>query len=100
MNFVFLFTFFLFLAKCSATSLYYFYNNKIQHVLKISFLESHLFCCFQVVHNKNITKTQKVRFFTGQVLNHIASLYSWKGIVDVSLDSVEVQSLGFAWHHC
>uniref|UniRef100_A0A452ESC1 URB1 ribosome biosis homolog n=1 Tax=Capra hircus TaxID=9925 RepID=A0A452ESC1_CAPHI len=46
----------------------------------------------KVVHNKNITKTQKVRFFTGQVLNHIASLYSWKGIVDVSLDSVETSA--------
>ncbi|XP_028348869.1 nucleolar pre-ribosomal-associated protein 1 [Physeter macrocephalus] len=46
----------------------------------------------KVVHNKNITKTQKVRFFTGQVLNHIASLYSWKGIVDVSLESVETSA--------
>ncbi|XP_055273360.1 nucleolar pre-ribosomal-associated protein 1 [Moschus berezovskii] len=46
----------------------------------------------KVVHNKNITKTQKVRFFTGQVLNHIASLYSWKGIVDVSLDSIKTSA--------
>ncbi|XP_061049977.1 nucleolar pre-ribosomal-associated protein 1 isoform X2 [Eubalaena glacialis] len=46
----------------------------------------------KVVHNKNITKTQKVRFFTGQVLNHIASLYSWKGIVDVSLENVETSA--------
>ncbi|XP_057553181.1 nucleolar pre-ribosomal-associated protein 1 isoform X1 [Hippopotamus amphibius kiboko] len=46
----------------------------------------------KVVHNKNITKTQKVRFFTGQVLNHIASLYSWKGIVDVSLENVKASA--------
>ncbi|XP_020764535.2 LOW QUALITY PROTEIN: nucleolar pre-ribosomal-associated protein 1 [Odocoileus virginianus] len=46
----------------------------------------------KVVHNKNITKTQKVHFFTAQVLNHIASLYSWKGIVDVSLDTVEASA--------
>nr|XP_058921641.1 nucleolar pre-ribosomal-associated protein 1 isoform X2 [Kogia breviceps] len=46
----------------------------------------------KVVHNKNITKTQKVRFFTGQVLNHIASLYSWKGIVDVSPENVETSA--------
>ncbi|XP_008575455.1 PREDICTED: nucleolar pre-ribosomal-associated protein 1 [Galeopterus variegatus] len=41
----------------------------------------------KVVHNKNITKTQKVRFFTGQLLNHIASLYSWNGIADVNLEN-------------
>uniref|UniRef100_A0A452UVD1 URB1 ribosome biogenesis homolog n=1 Tax=Ursus maritimus TaxID=29073 RepID=A0A452UVD1_URSMA len=46
----------------------------------------------KVVHNKNITKTQKVRFFTGQLLNHIAALYSWNGIVDVSLENVKVQN--------
>ncbi|XP_023375485.1 nucleolar pre-ribosomal-associated protein 1 [Pteropus vampyrus] len=46
----------------------------------------------KVVHNKNITKTQKVRFFTGQLLNHIASLYNWKGIVDVELDSAKASS--------
>ncbi|XP_029794526.1 nucleolar pre-ribosomal-associated protein 1 [Suricata suricatta] len=40
----------------------------------------------KVVQNKNITKTQKVRFFTGQLLNHIAALYSWNGVVDVSLE--------------
>ncbi|KAM4888753.1 nucleolar pre-ribosomal-associated protein 1 [Thomomys bottae] len=43
----------------------------------------------KVVHNKNITKTQKVRFFTGQLLNHIALLYSWKGTADVLPDNVE-----------
>ncbi|XP_058378996.1 nucleolar pre-ribosomal-associated protein 1 isoform X2 [Diceros bicornis minor] len=43
----------------------------------------------KVVHNKNITKTQKVRFFTGQLLNHIASLYSWNGIVDVNMEDVK-----------
>ncbi|KAM4701657.1 nucleolar pre-ribosomal-associated protein 1 [Discoglossus pictus] len=37
----------------------------------------------KVVHNKAITKTQKVRFFTSVILNHIASLYRWSGIVDV-----------------
>ncbi|XP_047651428.1 LOW QUALITY PROTEIN: nucleolar pre-ribosomal-associated protein 1 [Phacochoerus africanus] len=46
----------------------------------------------KVVHNKNITKTQKVRFFTGQVLTHIASLYNWKGIVDVSPEHVEASA--------
>ncbi|XP_013359577.1 PREDICTED: nucleolar pre-ribosomal-associated protein 1 isoform X2 [Chinchilla lanigera] len=43
----------------------------------------------KVVHNKNITKTQKVRFFTGQVLVHIASLYSWNGIADVTPENSE-----------
>ncbi|XP_006886816.1 PREDICTED: nucleolar pre-ribosomal-associated protein 1 [Elephantulus edwardii] len=43
----------------------------------------------KVVHNKNITKTQKVRFFTGQLLNQIATLYSWKGITDVDTESVK-----------
>ncbi|XP_027441652.2 nucleolar pre-ribosomal-associated protein 1 isoform X1 [Zalophus californianus] len=46
----------------------------------------------KVVHNKNITKTQKVRFFTGQLLNHIAALYSWNGIVDVSLEDVKASA--------
>ncbi|XP_007939478.1 nucleolar pre-ribosomal-associated protein 1 [Orycteropus afer afer] len=46
----------------------------------------------KVVHNKNITKTQKVRFFTGQVLSHIASLYSWKGIADVDTDNVKASA--------
>lgn len=45
--------------------------------------------CAQVIHNKNITKTQKVRFFTGQLLNHIASLYNWNGITDVSPENPE-----------
>ncbi|XP_066226445.1 nucleolar pre-ribosomal-associated protein 1 isoform X1 [Saccopteryx leptura] len=43
----------------------------------------------KVVHNKNITKTQKVRFFTGQLLTHIASLYGWNGVVDVDLKHAE-----------
>uniref|UniRef100_A0A8C5TWG7 URB1 ribosome biogenesis homolog n=1 Tax=Malurus cyaneus samueli TaxID=2593467 RepID=A0A8C5TWG7_9PASS len=38
----------------------------------------------KVVLNKNVTKTQKVRFFTAEVLIHIASLYRWNGITDVS----------------
>lgn len=43
----------------------------------------------KVVHNKSITKTQKVRFFTAQLLSHIASLYAWNGIADVSPDNPE-----------
>ncbi|XP_023561351.1 nucleolar pre-ribosomal-associated protein 1 isoform X2 [Octodon degus] len=43
----------------------------------------------KVVHNKNITKTQKVRFFTGQLLVHIASLYNWNGIADVTPENSE-----------
>ncbi|KAH0624869.1 hypothetical protein JD844_032735 [Phrynosoma platyrhinos] len=43
----------------------------------------------KVVHNKNITKTQKVRFFTAEVLNHIASLYRWNGITDVDTEDVK-----------
>uniref|UniRef100_A0A8C0XP58 Nucleolar pre-ribosomal-associated protein 1 n=1 Tax=Castor canadensis TaxID=51338 RepID=A0A8C0XP58_CASCN len=46
----------------------------------------------KVVHNKNITKTQKVRFFTGQLLNHIASLYSWNGTMDVTPENPEDMS--------
>jgi nucleolar pre-ribosomal-associated protein 1 len=42
-----------------------------------------------VIHNKNITKTQKVRFFTGQFLNHIAALYNWNGITDVTPEKPE-----------
>ncbi|XP_051464954.1 nucleolar pre-ribosomal-associated protein 1 isoform X2 [Apus apus] len=44
----------------------------------------------KVVQNKNITKTQKVRFFTADVLIHIASLYRWNGITDVSPEDVKV----------
>ncbi|XP_060054580.1 nucleolar pre-ribosomal-associated protein 1 isoform X2 [Erinaceus europaeus] len=43
----------------------------------------------KVVHNKSITKTQKVRFFTGQLLNHIAQLYAWNGVVDVDLENAQ-----------
>ncbi|KAM8976730.1 nucleolar pre-ribosomal-associated protein 1 [Pelodytes ibericus] len=43
----------------------------------------------KVVHNKAITKTQKVRFFTSALLNHLASLYRWNGIVDVATDGVK-----------
>ncbi|XP_054556286.1 nucleolar pre-ribosomal-associated protein 1 isoform X2 [Talpa occidentalis] len=46
----------------------------------------------KVVHNKHVTKTQKVRFFTGQLLNHIASLYKWNGISDVSLEDVKASA--------
>lgn len=45
-----------------------------------------------MVHNKNISKTQKVRFFTAEMLLHIASLYSWNGITDVSPDGLKVWS--------
>ncbi|KAJ7418039.1 URB1 ribosome biogenesis 1 [Willisornis vidua] len=44
----------------------------------------------KVVQNKNITKTQKVRFFTAEVLIRIASLYRWNGITDVSPGDLEV----------
>ncbi|XP_025959367.2 nucleolar pre-ribosomal-associated protein 1 isoform X2 [Dromaius novaehollandiae] len=44
----------------------------------------------KVVQNKSITKTQKVRFFTAEVLNHIASLYRWNGITDVSTEDFKV----------
>uniref|UniRef100_A0A803V723 URB1 ribosome biosis homolog n=1 Tax=Ficedula albicollis TaxID=59894 RepID=A0A803V723_FICAL len=44
----------------------------------------------KVVHNKNISKTQKVRFFTAEVLLHIASLYRWNGITDVSPEDLKV----------
>ncbi|TRZ15518.1 hypothetical protein HGM15179_011589, partial [Zosterops borbonicus] len=44
----------------------------------------------KVVHNKSISKTQKVRFFTAEVLLHIASLYSWNGITDVSPEDLKV----------
>ncbi|XP_030057993.1 nucleolar pre-ribosomal-associated protein 1 isoform X2 [Microcaecilia unicolor] len=43
----------------------------------------------KVVKNKDISKTQKVRFFTAAGLNHIASLYRWDGIVDVSTEEVK-----------
>ncbi|KAM4795619.1 nucleolar pre-ribosomal-associated protein 1 [Rhinophrynus dorsalis] len=43
----------------------------------------------KIVHNKAITKTQKVRFFTFAALNHIASLYRWNGIADVSTKEVK-----------
>uniref|UniRef100_A0A8C2SXU5 URB1 ribosome biogenesis homolog n=1 Tax=Coturnix japonica TaxID=93934 RepID=A0A8C2SXU5_COTJA len=42
----------------------------------------------KVVQNRSITKTQKVRFFTAEVLNHVASLYRWNGITDVSSEEV------------
>ncbi|XP_050811957.1 nucleolar pre-ribosomal-associated protein 1 isoform X2 [Gopherus flavomarginatus] len=44
----------------------------------------------KVVQNKSISKTQKVRFFTVEVLSHIASLYRWNGITDVSTEDVKV----------
>ncbi|XP_078416304.1 nucleolar pre-ribosomal-associated protein 1 isoform X1 [Cetorhinus maximus] len=40
----------------------------------------------KVVQNKAISKTQKVRLFNVGVLNHIASLYHWSGIVDVHVN--------------
>nr|XP_060626413.1 nucleolar pre-ribosomal-associated protein 1 isoform X1 [Anolis sagrei ordinatus] len=43
----------------------------------------------KVVQNKNISKTQKVRFFTAEVLSHIASLYRWNGIADVNTEDVK-----------
>ncbi|NWH61609.1 NPA1P protein, partial [Geococcyx californianus] len=44
----------------------------------------------KVVQNKNVTKTQKVRFFTAEVLIHVASLYRWNGITDVSPGDLKV----------
>ncbi|NXD76883.1 NPA1P protein, partial [Halcyon senegalensis] len=44
----------------------------------------------KVVQNKSITKTQKVRFFTAEVLIRIASLYQWNGITDVSPGDLKV----------
>ncbi|XP_034626067.1 nucleolar pre-ribosomal-associated protein 1 [Trachemys scripta elegans] len=44
----------------------------------------------KVVQNKSISKTQKVRFFTVEVLSHIASLYRWNGITDVSTEDVKI----------
>ncbi|XP_043927364.1 nucleolar pre-ribosomal-associated protein 1 [Protopterus annectens] len=43
----------------------------------------------KVVQNKTVSKTQKVRFFAASVLNHIASLYRWNGIVDVSTEDIK-----------
>ncbi|XP_051840932.1 nucleolar pre-ribosomal-associated protein 1 [Antechinus flavipes] len=43
----------------------------------------------KVVHNIGITKTQKVRFFTGYLLNNVASLYRWNGIADVSTENIK-----------
>ncbi|XP_069492442.1 nucleolar pre-ribosomal-associated protein 1 [Ambystoma mexicanum] len=54
----------------------------------------------KVVRNKDISKTQKVHFFTSNVLNQIASLYRWNGIVDVSTDDIEAsQQHGEAGKH-
>uniref|UniRef100_A0A8C4SW97 URB1 N-terminal domain-containing protein n=1 Tax=Erpetoichthys calabaricus TaxID=27687 RepID=A0A8C4SW97_ERPCA len=47
----------------------------------------------KVVHSKSITKTQKVHFFNNVVLNHIASLYRWDGIIDVMLDEIKVKEV-------
>lgn len=55
----------------------------------IDFRFSFLSYCIQVIHNKNITKTQKVRFFTGQLLNHIAALYNWNGVSDIVPENPE-----------
>ncbi|PKU36041.1 hypothetical protein llap_13656 [Limosa lapponica baueri] len=50
----------------------------------------------KVVQNKSITKTQKVRFFTAEVLIHIASLYRWNGITDVSPEDLEPRGFEIA----
>lgn len=52
-----------------------------------------VFVWLQVVLNKAISKTQKVRFFTPAVLACIASLYKWNGIVDASANDDTVSSL-------
>ncbi|XP_076837432.1 nucleolar pre-ribosomal-associated protein 1 isoform X2 [Brachyhypopomus gauderio] len=46
----------------------------------------------KVVQNTAISKTQKVRFFNASTLSHIASLYRWNGIVDVTTDHSEVMN--------
>ncbi|XP_071994741.1 nucleolar pre-ribosomal-associated protein 1 isoform X2 [Engystomops pustulosus] len=43
----------------------------------------------KVVHNNAISKTQKVRFFTVAILNHIASLYRWNGAVEMGTKNVQ-----------
>ncbi|KAG8450248.1 hypothetical protein GDO86_002774 [Hymenochirus boettgeri] len=43
----------------------------------------------KIVLNKTITKTQKVRFFNFTMLNNIASLYRWAGIVDVNTEDIK-----------
>uniref|UniRef100_A0A670XZ78 URB1 ribosome biosis homolog n=1 Tax=Pseudonaja textilis TaxID=8673 RepID=A0A670XZ78_PSETE len=48
----------------------------------------------KVVLNKDISKTQKVHFFTSEILNHIASLYRWNGITDVSTVDVKCEEPG------
>ncbi|ETE73475.1 Nucleolar pre-ribosomal-associated protein 1, partial [Ophiophagus hannah] len=48
----------------------------------------------KVVLNKDISKTQKVHFFTSEILNHIASLYRWNGITDVSTVDVKASQEG------
>lgn len=47
----------------------------------------------QVVLNKAISKTQKVRFFTPAVLSSLASLYKWNGIVDATTEDESVSFL-------
>uniref|UniRef100_A0A8C6X862 URB1 ribosome biosis homolog n=1 Tax=Naja naja TaxID=35670 RepID=A0A8C6X862_NAJNA len=48
----------------------------------------------KVVLNKDISKTQKVHFFTSEILNQIASLYRWNGITDVSTVDVKCEEPG------
>lgn len=52
-----------------------------------------VFVTVQVVLNKAITKTQKVRFFTPAVLANIASLYKWNGIVDATANDDTVSCI-------
>ncbi|XP_069744854.1 nucleolar pre-ribosomal-associated protein 1 isoform X2 [Narcine bancroftii] len=58
---------------------------KEDHVSVINLLISTLKT--KVVQNKGISKTQKVRLFSPRVLNHIATLYRWSGIVDVHVNT-------------
>jgi hypothetical protein len=55
-----------------------------------------VFVCLsvQVVKNKAVTKTQKVRFFTAVLLTDVSSLYRWDGIIDVSTEDNDTVSLG------
>lgn len=68
------------------------------HLKSIYGFGNYIHRCFvllQVVLNKAISKTQKVRFFTPAVLANIASLYKWNGIVDATTDDNRVSHLLF-----
>lgn len=67
-------------SKCSV-----FHKNKLKAF--VYYKRNLTFIPAQVVLNKSISKTQKVRFFTPAVLANLASLYKWNGIVDATIDN-------------